>query len=112
MAMDTVTVSVEGAGEEGFILQDASGNCLRLFLCSGKYNWRKPDGTMVMNFVTITKTGTTVTFQSVASDSNNLTGGVDLLRRTGNARLQMPRGRSGVVMTIFDPNIDNNGPCP
>jgi uncharacterized repeat protein (TIGR01451 family) len=111
MAMDTVMVAVEGAGEEGFVLQDSNGNCLRLFLCSGKYIWRKPDGTMIMNFVTITKTGTTVTFQSVGSDPNYLTGGVDLLRRTGNARIQMPRGRNGQTMSIVDFDIDNNPPC-
>jgi uncharacterized repeat protein (TIGR01451 family) len=111
MAMDTVMVAVEGAGEEGFVLQDSNGNCLRLFLCSGKYIWRKPDGTMIMNFVTITKTGTTVTFQSVGSDPNYLTGGVDLLRRTGNARIQIPRGRGGQTMSIVDFDIDNNPPC-
>jgi len=115
MAMDTVTVSVEGAGANGLVMQDDGAgprSCLRLFPCQGTYTWRKPDGALVMGTVTLTMNGPVLNFQSAANDANSLSGAVDLGRRIGNARLQVPRTRGGQVFTIFDSNIDNDGPCP
>jgi hypothetical protein len=104
MTTDTVTVSVNDV-----LVLDGGGQCLRLFRCSGKYLWRKTDGTQIMNFCTITVTGTMVTFQSVASDPNYLSGGIS--RNMGNARLEVPRGRGGQVFSFVDTNT-TTGACP
>jgi hypothetical protein len=89
---------------------DRSANCLTLNEGAGTYTFKTSSGTFT-GPVVITQTGTILNFQSGPGDPNLLQGGVDLLRRVGNARLNVPRG-GPAVFTVSDRNIDNNGPCP
>jgi len=104
----TVTVTIQGA----LVLQDdRNGNCLRLNLTAATYTFRTARNGTFMGSVVITRSGPALNFQSSPSDPNLLQGGVDLSRRTGNARYQVPRGRGGQIFTITDNNIDNKEPC-
>jgi hypothetical protein len=86
-------------------------NCLRLNLTTGAYLFKTATDGTYTGTVIITQQGMILNFQSVASDPNWLTGGIDLGRRKANARLQVPRGRRGQVYAVSDFNIDNNPPC-
>jgi len=96
-----------------YILQDdeITSDCLRLNVTTGMYTFKTTSDGPFTGPAVITQRGLTLTFQSGPSDPNLLQGGIDLGRRTGNARLQVPRGRRGRVFAINDNNIDNNGPC-
>ena len=95
-------------------LEDESNDHrLRLFPCSGRYIWQKPDGTEVTHFATITVvSGVAIQFANVPSDLNLLKGRILLSRRLDNARLTEPRGHCGRTSTIVDADMDDNGPCP
>jgi hypothetical protein len=108
-AMDTDTVVVRVA--DVFVLQDdRSGYCLRLNACTGIYTFVAGLSTFT-GPVVITRSASRVNFQSASADPNYLTGSADLATRRGNLRYQVPRGGS-TLYNIFDPNFDNNGPCP
>jgi len=110
MAMDTVTVTVEGAGSVGLVIQDeTNGNCLRIFPCNGTFKWRLPNNQVIMGTLTVTINGPVINFQGTAPGGIVLQGGINTTRRTGNARLSTA---STVLGTIVDNNIDNNQPCP
>jgi hypothetical protein len=113
IAMDTVTVSVEGAGSNGLVLQDeTNGNCLRVFPCQGTFKWRRANGAVVMGTLTVTINGPVLNFQGTAPGGIRLQGGISTsgTRRTGSARLVTTAG--AVLGAIVDANIDNNQPCP
>jgi hypothetical protein len=95
-----------------FLQDEDNGNCLQLNVTAGMYLFKTAhDGTLTGPAV-VTQRGTMLTFQSGPRDPNLLQGGIDLLRHTGNARLQVPRGRGGRVFAIFDQDTRNDGRCP
>jgi hypothetical protein len=109
---DTATVAV--FVNDILILQDdLNGNCLRINLNTGDYVFHTAGNGTFANRVTIEVMGMVINFQSVAGDPNLLTGGVDLFRLAGNARMLAPRTIHGVFYTINDTDIeDNDDDCP
>lgn len=106
MATDTVVVNVSDV----FVLQDnRNDNCLRLNACTGIYTFRTNNNETFTGPVVITRSGTTLNFESGPGDPNTLGGSANLTRRTGTAGLRVSVARR---LTIDDSNIDNNGPCP
>jgi hypothetical protein len=69
------------------------------------------DGATYTGPVVVTLTETTVTFRSGPGDPNFLTGGMDIFRHEGHARLQAPRS-TGPVFIIGDSDTCDSGPCP
>jgi hypothetical protein len=59
--------------------------------------------------VVITRSGTTLSFQSGPGDPNTLQGSADLMLRTGTATLRISILQ---VFRISDSNLDNNEPGP
>jgi hypothetical protein len=109
MATDTVMVNATSALH---LRDNSGGNDLCLNLCARTYKFTTESGSMFTGPLVIAQRETTLVFESGPGDPNALRGTVNLARRRGNARLQVPRGRGGRVFRLSDRNIDDNGPCP
>jgi hypothetical protein len=95
-----------------FVLEDDRfDQCVRINVTQEMYTFRAQTGQVFTGPVMFTQLGTILTFQSKAADPNYLNGGIDTRRRTGNARLEVPRGRFARRYVINDINIDDNGRC-
>ena len=104
---DTVNVSVNDVLVLG---DDRTGQCLRLSPCSGRFQWRLSDGSVVEGQVMLSIDRGALNFQGRGSGGEVLQGGVSLVRRTGTARLTTAQGRG--LGSIVDRNVDDNDPCP
>jgi hypothetical protein len=106
VANDTVVVRVSGA----IILQDnRSNNCLRVDACRGTYTFVTARGQTYTGPVVITPSGNFLSFTNTLDNPITLEGSVNLVERTGSARLRISLFRS---FGISDRNIDDNDPCP
>ena len=94
------------------LMDDSSNNCVVLNSGEQKYHFHTASGDMFSGplVFNLDPDHKMLTFQSGPDDPNLLQGSVDLMRRTGRARLEVPRGGRR-VLTITDRNIDNSPPC-
>jgi hypothetical protein len=92
---------------------EGNDNCLQLNSGEHRYKFLTSAGEMFSGPLVFAfdQDHKMLTFESGPKDPNLLMGSVNLVRRTGQARLTVPRGGRR-TFTITDRNIDNSPPCP
>ncbi|MCS6805113.1 MAG: cadherin-like domain-containing protein [Acidobacteriota bacterium] len=93
-----------------FLQDDRNGHCVAVNLGTHRYRWKTPGGATFTGPVVITLTETTITFRSGPGDANFISGGADIFRHMGSARLQAPRS-TGPIFIIND-SFTKDSDCP
>lgn len=94
------------------ILQDDhNGNCVTVTAGTNTYTFKTATNGTFTGPAIISLSESTINFRSGVGDVNFLSGGMDVFRKTGSARLQAPRS-IGPIFSVNDSFTDDSGPCP